>query len=426
MIEVIPVKSLNAEITVPGSKYIGNRVLVICSLAEGNSTIRNLPDNDDINNAIKALQQFGVEIAKHDGIVSVKGTGGKLKLKGEEINVGESGTLLRFMIGFASLADSKVRITGSKRIQERPVLELVKSLRELGVGCNALNKECPPVVIEGGSLKGGKTRIKGNISSQFISSLLLAAPYAKNDVEIVVENLVSQKYVDMTISLMEKFGVKVGREGYERFLVKAGQRYAASDFKVPADWSSANYFFAAAAIVPGKVKIKGLDMESEHGEAGFVELLGKMGCKVRKGNGWVEVEGKEGLEGIKADMSEMPDAVQTLAAVAAFSKGATRISNISHLKYKESDRIMDTCAELRKVGLDVSAGDGELTIKGGEGRDIAPAVIEPHNDHRMAMSFGIIGLKAKGIKIKNSECVNKSFPSFWEKLREIGAEIRNV
>ncbi len=420
MIEIFPLKSLNAEITVPGSKYIANRVLIIAALAEGNSTIKNIPDNDDINNAITALKEFGVGIKKENNTVKINGTAGKLKLAENEIDVGESGTLLRFITGFAALADGKTTITGSKRIQQRPVLELINSLEDLGIKSRALNNGCPPVIIEEGTLKGGTTRIDGSVSSQFISSLLLSAPYAENDTEIIVENLASKSYVDMTLDLMGQFGVSVEREGYEKFRIKAGQKYISKEFTVPSDWSSANYFLAAAAIVPGVVKINGLDINSKHGEAKFADVLAGMGCKVNKGANYIQITGKNNLSAIEVDMSSMPDAVQTLAAVAAFSKGTTKIRNIGNLKYKESNRIKDTGAELKKLGLKASAGEDNLTIEGGK---INPAVINPHNDHRMAMSFAIIGLKT-GIKIENPECVNKSFPGFWEKLKEIGAGIK--
>ncbi len=424
MIEIIPIKKLNSEITVPGSKYIANRILVISALAKGTSTIKNIPDNDDINTAIKVLKQFGVDIKKENSAVKINGTLGKIKLPKEEINVKDSGTLMRFIASFAALAQGKTKITGSKRIQERPIIDLLNSLKDLGVDCDSLNKGFPPVEINGGRLNGGITKIKGNVSSQFISSLLLVAPYAENDVEIILEtNIVSKNYVDMTIDLMEKFNVHIERQGYKKFIVKSGRKYTAKEFTIPGDWSTSNYFLATAAIVPGKIKINGLDMQSKHGEAMFADVLAEMGCKIKKNKKNIEIMGVSNLNSVDVDMSSMPDSVQTLAAVAVFANGTTRIKNIGNLKYKESDRIKDTARELKKLGVNVTVKEDELIIKGGK---VKSAIIDPHNDHRMAMSLALIGLKFPGIKIKNPECVNKSFPKFWDRLKEIGAGIRNA
>ncbi len=434
MIEIAPIKKLDCNISVPGSKYIANRVLLIAALANGASTIKNVPENDDINAAIEALKKFNVEIARKSeisGIDSIDnkknselviiGTNGKISSANEKIDVKNSGTLLRFITGFASLADGKTKITGSERLQERPINDLLKSLNDLGIKCKSLNKGFPPVEVIGGTLNGGMTKIKGNVSSQFISALLLISPYAKNDVEIIIKSeLVSKSYVDMTIGLMKEFGVNVKNENYEKFKIKCNQKYAAKNYIIPADWSSANYFFAAAAIVPGRVKVNDVDL-SQKGESEFIEILREMGCEINKGKNSVEVIGRNGLNAVEADMSSMPDSVQTLAAVAVFAKGETKIKNIENLKYKESNRINDTASELKKLGIKVIAKDDELIINGGTPK---PAVIDSHNDHRMAMSFALIGLKA-GIKIQNPECVAKSFPNFWEKLKEIGAKIRN-
>lgn len=422
MIEIAPVKSLNAEITVPGSKYVANRVLLICALADGISVLKNIPDNEDINNAITALKQFGVEIKKEKDKLIINGTTGKLKLP-KKIDVGESGTLMRFTTGFAALAPGKTKITGSKRIKERPIKELLESLKDIGIESESADNH-PPVIVHGGNFKGGTTTIKGDISSQFISSLLLIAPYAQNNVEIIVEpELVSKNYVDMTIDLMEEFGIEVERKEYNKFMIKAGQKYSGKEYSIPGDSSSASYFMAAAAIVPGIVRINGLDMKSKQSKFRFCDILNKMGCIVTKGDSSVEIKGTNNLKGIDVDMASMPDTVQTLAAVAAFSEGTTRIRNIGHLKYKESNRIEDTAAELRKLGIAVETKEDEIIIRKGK---IVSAIIDSHNDHRMAMSFALIGLKIPGIKIKNPECVNKSFPEFWEKLKETGVEIKNV
>jgi len=422
MIEIRPIKALDSEITVPGSKYIANRVLLLATLANGVSRIKNIPDNDDINATIEALKKFNIDINKKNNEIVINGTNGKIKAPYKEINVRNSGTLMRLITGFASLAEGKTTITGSKRIKQRPIKDLLNSLNDLGIKCSSKNNGFPPIEVNGGTLDGGKTRIKGNVSSQFVSSLLIISPYAKNDVEIIVENeLVSKNYVDMTIDLMEKFGVNVQRDNYKKFRVKAGQKYSAKSYAIPADWSSANYFLAATAIVPGKIKVEDVDL-SQKGEAEFADMLKKMGCKVKKNKNSIEVIGNKKLNAVEVDMSTMPDSVQTLAAVAVFAKGTTRIKNIGNLKYKESDRINDTAKELKKLGIKAAAKDDELIIEGG---NPSSAAIDPHNDHRMAMSFALIGLRT-GIKIKNPECVAKSFPNYWGKLKELGVKIKNV
>ena len=414
MIQVNSVQNLNAAVSVPGSKYIANRLLIICALANETSILKNVPDNEDINNAIKAVKEFGIKIERNNGTLTIKGTGGKLKAPKNEINAGDSGTLLRFIAGFAALAKGNTKITGSKRIQERPISDLLKSLSDLGAKCSSKNGHAP-ITIEG-SLKGGRTEIKGSISSQFISSLLMASTFAKRDVEISVNGkLVSSEYVDLTISLMKEFGVNVERSG-NKFKVRSNQKYKSKNFTIPADWASANYFLAAAAIVPGKIRINNLDFKSKQPESGFYKVLERMGCKIKLEGNSIEITGNNELKSIDADMASMPDSAQTLAVVALFAEGKTRIRNIGNLKFKESDRLNDTANELKKLGADVKVTDNGMEITPGK---LKPAEINPHNDHRMAMSFAIAGLRIPGIKIGNHECANKSFPQFWEKINEL-------
>ncbi|MCM2325396.1 MAG: 3-phosphoshikimate 1-carboxyvinyltransferase [Candidatus Woesearchaeota archaeon] len=420
MIEIMPLKKLNCEMTVPGSKYIANRAIIIASLCKGTSRIENIPDNEDIESAIRALTFMGVDIKKEKGSLIIDGSGGVLSPA--TIDVKDSGTLLRFIIGTSALAKGTVKIDGSKRIGERPIIPLLESLKDLGISSDS-NEGFTPVNIHGGTFIGGKTRIKGDVSSQFISSLLAIAPFAKKDVEIMIEGeLVSKEYVAMTIDMMREFGVVVKQDGHSLFKIKAGQRYAAKEIIIPGDWSSASYFLAAAAIVPGCARINGMDFRVSQGEKKFADLLVKMGCMYRRNSTWIQLYGLPLISDIDIDMGDMPDVVQTLAIVACYAEGKTRIRNIGHLRHKESDRIRDTATELRKTGINVEFTDTELIIEGGMPK---AAVIDPHNDHRTAMSFAILGLKC-GMKIKNPECVNKSFPGFWDKLKEIGAEIRHV
>ncbi len=420
MIRIYPVKKLDARISVPGSKYIANRILLIAALAKGTSTISNVPENDDINNSIFALRKLGVDIQKKDDTLTVRGTGGKIGITESTIDVGQSGTLLRFITGACAISKKKITITGSERIGQRPINELITCLGRLGAKARSRNKGYPPVEISG-TLVGGEVEIDGSVSSQFVSSLLLIAPYAKKDITLKIKGeLVSKNYVDMTLSVMKQAGASVKREGYSSFTVKAGRAYDKKDWKVPSDPSSASYFMAAAAITRGRIEIDNFDHDSLQGESRFCDVLWKMGCSVQKKKTSITVSCKKSLKGIDLDMRDMPDVVQTLATVSLFCKGKTRIRGISNLKYKESDRINDTAAELRKLGAKVTTTQDEMIITPGK---ITPALVSAHDDHRMAMSLALAGLNVPGIEIDHPESANKSFPGFWEKLEETGVKL---
>lgn len=424
MIEIVPLKELDCSVNVPGSKYIANRVLIIAALCNGISKIKNVPKNDDINNTIKALKQFGVKIRENENELIINGTYGKLENPKQEINVGDSGTLLRFITSFAGLVKGDVKITGSKRIEERPIKDLLDSLHQIGIESENLNKDCAPFKIIGGNFEGGLVNIKANISSQYVSSLLLVAPYAKSDVKINVDDdLASKRYVDLTISLMQEFGIKVERKGYKEFMIKSGQKYNSKEFIIPADHSSASYFMAAAAIFPGEVRINNINPDSIQGESRFFMILEEMGCRIEINQNSIYVKGPENLKGVEVDMSSMPDVVQTLTAISVFANSKTVIKNISNLRYKESNRIEDTAKELRKLGIKTETSENEIIIYPDK---IRSAVFDTHKDHRMAMSLALIGLRIPGIKIKNPECVNKSFPGYWNKLKELGVGIKNA
>ena len=410
-------------IEVPGSKYIANRVLMLAALADGESTISNIPENNDIRNAMTALNNFGVNIQQNGNVLKIKGSGGKINPISDIIDVGESGTLMRFITAVSALSEKKITITGSRRICERPVEHLIDALGQVGIKSESLTG-CPPVTIEGGKINGGEIKVKGNISSQFISGLLLVAPYAQDDLKIILTSeLVSVKYVDMTIDLMNEFGVKVERNGYSEFFIKANQKYQARDFIIPGDWSSASYFLAAAALLQDEITIINMNINSVQGEAKFYEVLEKMGCNVELDENSITLSSTKKLKSIDVDMGNMPDVVQTLAAIASFSEGSVTIRNIEHLKYKECDRVEETANELRKIGGNVSTTKDSITIFPSE---LIGGEIETHNDHRMAMSFALTGLKSENVKIVNPEVSAKSFPGYWDKLQEIGVEIEEL
>ena len=420
---------IGGEITIPGSKYIANRLLAIASLARGITTIRNLPYNNDIKHAIQAFQDLGVDITASRDFLQIRGSTGKFpkdSVKIININTGESGTLMRFITAVAALVNNDVRITGSDRIKERPVGELVDSLESLGAEVIRENGEYPPIIIKSGYLKGGPVKVNGEKSSQFISALLLIAPYAKENVEIqITGEAVSRSYINLTNELIAKFGVKINQRGNNKYFIESGQSYRGRDFSIPADWSTANFFFAAAAITGGKITINNLDLNSSQGEAGFIEVLENMGCKVLKRKSSVTLEGPQSLSGIDVDMSSIPDAVPALSAVAAFCKDDVIIRNIAHLRYKECDRIKAIKEELSKIGVDVQTKEDEILINGSNIQN-KPVTFNPRNDHRIAMSMALIGLRIPGIRIDNPECADKSYPGYWEKLQELGVTVNDV
>jgi 3-phosphoshikimate 1-carboxyvinyltransferase len=294
----------------------------------------------------------------------------------------------------------------------RPIGELLASLETLGV--RAYSKErkgCPPVIVESQGLKGGKANIDSQKSSQFLSGLLMVAPYAETDVHLTVSGpLVSRPYVEMTLNVMSAFGIEVQRKGDHSYSLRAGQRYHARKYVIEGDASNASYFLSAAAITHGRVRIENLRSGSLQGDVRFPDILEKMGCEVNHGDTWTEVRGKA-LYGIEIDMNEMPDLVPTLAVTAAFARGETVIKNIGHLRRKESDRIRALAHGLAKMGIRVEEGQNWLKVEGGEAHGTE---IETFKDHRIAMSFAVAGLAVSDMKIKGEQCVNKSFPEFWK------------
>ncbi|MDO9123646.1 MAG: 3-phosphoshikimate 1-carboxyvinyltransferase, partial [Deltaproteobacteria bacterium] len=379
---------------------------------DGESVLIHGLRSEDTEYTAQALERLGIQIFWEGDLLHVLGEGGRLKGEEEKIYVGNSGTSMRFLTALVALKRGRTLLDGSERMRKRPVADLLDGLRALGVKAYFRDGNgCPPVIIESRGLHGGKVKIRGEESSQFLSALLMVAPYAIEDMHVeITGNLASRPYVDITRDVMSAFGVEVQSEGYHSFFVRAGQRYQPRKYRIEGDISHASYFFSAAAVTEGRVRAERFSSTSLQGDAGFLNILEKMGCVVLRGEGWTEVRGGE-LHGIEVDMNEMPDLVPTLAVTAAFARGQTLIQNIGHLRLKESDRISVLTTELRHMGVRVEEGEDWLKIEGGKGHG---AEIEPHDDHRIAMSFAIAGLVIPGIKIKESQCVKKSFPDFWE------------
>jgi 3-phosphoshikimate 1-carboxyvinyltransferase len=410
--EIIPINSINATITLPGSKSFTHRALIAAGLAAGESTLINPLKAEDTLLTAQALRQLGVELDWQNDQCRVRGVGGYLDVPVNSLDLGNSGTSMRLLTAVAALGQGRYRLSGSERLCQRPIQDLLDALALLGVeAVSERGNCCPPVVINGRGLAGGSTRVAGTISSQFLSALLLIAPYACRDVEVtVVGKLVSRPYVDITLSVMSDFGIAYFRQGYNYFSIPAGQRYQGRTYTIEGDASSASYFLGAAAITGGRVKLANLNLPSCQGDSNFIGILERMGCRIESSENGLILQGGI-LQAVQVDMSTMPDLVPTLAVVAAFAQGETIISGVPHLRHKESDRLQAVATELAKTGIKVSETKDGLVILGGQPHG---ALIETYNDHRIAMSFALLGLKVPGIVIADENCVAKSFPDFWK------------
>ena len=415
--KISPAGKIIAAVKCPASKSYTNRALLIAALADGISTLRNPLLSDDTKYMRLALEQFGVPVRQENCTFVVSGTGGRIKCPPNEISIGLAGTTMRFLTTFAALSPATTRLTGEKRMLERPISDLLQALHQLGVNALSVkNNGCPPLEIPGGGIQGGEVNLAGNNSSQYLTSILLSAPYFKNTTTInIIGELTSKPYADITLDIMRTFGIIVDCTNYTRFQVSAGQTYRPMDYTIEADWSSASYFLAAAAITQGEITLTGLNSKSVQGDAGFLNVLEKMGCTVERLSEKIFIKGNP-LRGININMNSMPDAVQTLAVTALFAKGETCISGISNLRIKETDRIAALEQEFSRLGAQVESGEDFLKIRPGT---YIATDIETYDDHRMAMSLALVGLKVPGIHIKNPGCVEKSFPDFFEQLEAI-------
>ena len=352
------------------------------------------------------LNQLGILVRKSGSSLIVEGKGGMLYAPKFPIPVGNAGTTLRFLAGLASLAKGSVTFEGHPRMSERSMSGLLNALTSLGVQSRDFGP-ASRYIITGGTLQGGKARVQADISSQFISSLLMVAPYAKEDVAIeLTEKPVSASYLDLTVNIMRRFGVEAIREDDLRFSVKSGQRYIPSMFEVESDWSGAAYFLAAAAITGGDITVDGLQADSIQGDMRIVEILERMGWKNQERE----------LKGIDIDLQSTPDLVPTVAILGLFAEGKTRILNVAHLRLKESNRLEGLACELRKLGASVTLLEDGLEI---EPTKLHGAQLQTYDDHRLAMSFALIGLRVPGVRIENPECVRKSFPGFWAEFGKL-------
>ncbi len=420
MKEITRLSRVNATIEVPGSKSITQRALIAAALADGESTLVGPLESEDTRYTAAALEQMGVTVEKGSGAWKVHGNGGRIATPDKEIFLGNNGTATRFLTSVAALGNGTFQINGDERMAERPIQPLMQALEGWGVDLASLNDNgCPPLLIKAAGLSGGRTVLPEGKSSQYLSSLLLVGPYARQEAFLDVEGeILSLPYVIMTLAVMEAFGIRVeANEALNSYMIPRGV-YKAREYAIEGDASNASYFYAAAAVTGGEVTVPNVPVPSMQGDAAFVALLARMGCQVNKTGEGLTVSGPEELKGITVDMADMPDVVPTLAVVASQARGRTTIKNIAHLRIKECDRLHVMAVELAKMGAGVQEQDDTLIIEGKDpDKPMHGAEIETYNDHRIAMSFAVAGLAVPGVKVLGEECVAKSFPDFWERFQ---------
>lgn len=416
-----PISTARGKVHIPGSKSISHRALIMAALATGRSRIFNALASQDTFLTAQALRSLGVGIAWDGDIVHVEPPHRRWRSPADAVMLGNSGTSMRLLPAVAALGSGRFVFDGDPRLRERPVGPIVDGLRQLGVKCRYLMEEgFPPIEILSEGIDGGDVVIDARQSSQFLSAILLAAPQARRELRVGWRDpIASYPYVALTLHMMAQAGIRVDRIDSSRVSVPAPQPYPALQYTVEGDCSSASYFWAAAAITGGEVLTHPITRDSPQGDRGLLDVLEAMGCRVDWMSGGVSVSGPAFLKPIDVDMNEMPDMVPTLAGVAAFAEGESRIRNVAHLRVKESDRLRVTALELRKFQVPVQELSDGLVIQGGH---VNPPrmPIQAHDDHRIAMTFAVMGLRSPGVVIEGAECVAKSFPNFWEVFDTLG------
>ena len=411
--DIEPLPHLDAVIPLPGSKSYTQRALVIAALAEGTSVIDGPLFAEDTQRLIEALRALGTQITTGNDSVVVKGTGGRILTPDRPLHLGNNGTAMRLLMTVAALGKGVITLTGDPRLCERPVKPLLEALRSMGVDIRSRNDTgFPPVSVHADGLRGGPVALHDIESSQYVSSLLIGAPYAQNDVEINLTGRVpSLPYIRMTLEAMEHFGRTVESPAPNRYLVKTGSGYRGRGYRVEGDVSSASYFLLAAAILKGHVRLENIKPTTLQGDMGLLALLEALGGSAVRGVDWLEFTGGDLKPGdYRFDLGDMPDMVPTFAVLSALRPGQTIIDNVAHLRHKESNRLAALVAELNRVGITSRETEDGILIRGGTPRG---AEIETYDDHRIAMSFAVLGLIVPGMRIRNIACVNKSFPEFW-------------
>jgi 3-phosphoshikimate 1-carboxyvinyltransferase len=419
---------VRGKVAAPPSKSYTHRAVILASLAAGKTIIKNPLLSDDTRYTIDACRSLGVDIALKDNELRIIGTSGQIKVApdSQRIFVGNSGSTIRMVASLAALARTKVVLDGDSRLRQRPMGDLLSALQSLGISARSLeNNGYPPIEIQGGKFSTDKVSVPGRVSSQHISSLLMIAPYTEDGLRIkIAGGLRSRPYVNITLDVMQAFGVKVANQDYQEFSVKGGQRYTRRHYQIEGDYSSAAYFLAAGAIGGRPVTVNNLKTNSIQGDKYLLAILSGMGCSVEYRREQVRISRRDELTGVTVNMGDYPDIVPTVAVVAAYACGKTKITNIGHLRIKESDRLSNTAAELGKMGIEIEVSENTMIVYGGKPKG---AEIEAHADHRLAMSFATAALFAEGDSVINgAEAVTKSYPRFFTDLAKLGAKIEEL
>lgn len=424
-------RPVDAAVTVPGSKSITNRALLLAALAGGHSRIEGALFSDDTRYLAEALNRLGIPMHADEArcIFEVEGKGGAIPRESADLFLGNSGTSTRFITAALALGHGDYRVDGVSRMRERPIADLLGALRQLGVDASSeLGTGCPPVRVRANGLRGGRTRLRGDASSQFLSALLMAAPLSRDGVEIeIIGPLASRPYVDMTLRMMAQWSdgleydvtdTQGAADGISfRCRIEGGQAYRSRTYRVEPDASSASYFFAAAAVTGGRVRVEGIGRDALQGDIRFVDVLREMGCAVVQTETCTEVRGPDRLRGVNVDMNAISDTVMTLAAIAPFASSTTTIRNVANIRVKETDRLRATATELRRLGVEVQELADGLVIQ--PALSLRPAEIETYEDHRMAMSFAVTGLASPGVVIRDPGCVAKTVPDFFTRFQAL-------
>jgi len=431
-LDLSPIRRVRGTVKLPGSKSISNRILLLAALAGGETTIRDLLEAEDTQIMLEALRALGVEWQREGAsAVRVRGAGGAFAVKKAELNLGNAGTAFRPLTAVLALCGGDYRLSGVARMDERPIGDLVDALRQLGASIDYLGKEgYPPLAIRPAAIRaGGRISVRGDVSSQFLTGLLLALPLTGMRTVIAVEgDLISKPYVEITLNSLARFGIPVERDGWKAFTIPAGARYASpGEIFIEGDASSASYFLAAGAISGlaggGPVRVEGVGRSSIQGDVRFAETLERMGAAVTMGDNWIEAKAgpeaaKRGkLKAIDADFNHIPDAAMTAAVAALFADGPSTLRNIGSWRVKETDRIAAMATELRKLGATVEEGSDSLRIA--PPARLAGAAIDTYDDHRMAMSFSLAALGGATVRINDPGCVAKTFPGYFDALAAI-------
>lgn len=407
---------LHAEVEIPGSKSYTNRALILGALTQGKVLIKNPLFSDDTQAMLSCLNTLGIKSCVEDKNMVVEGWIGDVEDKEYILDADLSGTTIRFILALSCIVPGFKKVQGKEGLNKRPIGELVQGLRQLGAEIEYEEKEdFPPLIVRSSTLQPGVTKLKGDISSQYFSAIMMIAPIIGDVTIEVIGNQISKPYIDMTIDTMKEFGAEVANNNYKKYIIDNGQRYDRECYLVEGDFSGAGYFFAIAALTNSTLKVKNVNPNSKQADIKLLDVLKRMGSVITIADNEITIQGG-GVKALNLDMEDFPDQVQTVAVLAAFADGVTTIKGVRSLRVKETERVVALEYELKKMGIKTESTHDTLTIYGGNPHK---AAIDTYGDHRMAMSFAVAGTKLEGMIINNPEVVSKTFPEFWNELNKL-------